>query len=115
MTARDTLDSSELINEAERIYAQGLNSYREHIDASLRAEVLAELEPLERPFAVERLESVLKADVAELTTRYRAVEAEKEELQKQLAAEKARTARLSRKAERMKKYGARVAKRNRRR
>jgi hypothetical protein len=103
-----------LINEAERIYAEGLDAYKEHIDESLGAQFLGESDPLERPLVVERLETGLKASLGEMRQKNVQLEREKEDLAQQLKAEKAKTGRLGGKEERMKEYGEKAAKRNRR-
>jgi len=104
-----------LINEAERVYGEGLDAYRQHIDDSLTADFITQVEPLERPLLVDRLQTGLKAGLAELNRKYRDVVSEKEVLQRQLVAEQAKSANLAGRTQRMKKYGERVAKRLQRR
>lgn len=69
-----------LINEAEQVYGEGLEAYRQHIDESLTADFLAQVEPLERPLFVDRLETGLRAGLVEMEKKYRVVLSEREEL-----------------------------------
>ncbi len=98
-----------LINEAERIYAEGMDAYKQYIDESLGVQYLEEIEPLERPLVVERLETGLKATLEELKQQNLQLKRDKEDLAQQLKAEKVKTSRLNGKAERMKEYGEKVA------
>ena len=103
-----------LINQAERIYAEGLDDYRSHLDASLTSDFIHQIDPLERPLMVDQLQSCLRMSLAEMKSKNEDLLAEKKSLQQQLDAERAKNESQSRKTQRMKEYGDRVAKRHRR-
>jgi hypothetical protein len=66
---------SHLINDAERIYREHLETFRAKIDSSLKPEFFDDVDPLDRPYFLSSLQTRLESTIAEMETKEKALAA----------------------------------------
>lgn len=97
---------SHLINDAERIYREHLETFQAQIDSALKPEFFDDVEPLDRPYFVFSLQSQLESKIGEKEAKERELagelgesERQRKRAEKQLRSVEATLARKARKKE----------------